>query len=122
MLKRYELLHANDTYKYVVLATSYVSPLGSLPEIEELLRYEDYRGPVLFDLLMSNGFSSNRYLELIFDGNQFDRINVSIIDSIFISLKEIIYEHYYNNVDYINNSSLPEAQKYILKNGLLINE
>ena len=75
-MRTFEIKESDNTYPIVIYSLSYVSPLRSLPVIEKEL--ESYRGKVLFDLLLSNGIASNRYIEAEYDGDKF------IIDSFTI--------------------------------------
>ncbi|HGI1702963.1 TPA: type II toxin-antitoxin system RnlB family antitoxin, partial [Streptococcus pyogenes] len=69
-MKRYHILNLKSDSCKVVVATSYVSPLSQVYAIANELKSVDYKGEVIFDLVLSNGFSSNRFLKTDFDGNQ----------------------------------------------------
>ena len=116
-MNRYEIIRIDngDLQEVLVLSTSYVSPLGSLPIIEQEL--EGHQGEVLFDLLLSNGFASNRFLVAQFDGNKFDVNSFKAVESISPSIKEKAGEFYREHPEYLENSILPTAQKFLIKKG-----
>lgn len=118
-MKTYKILKLEGKLEYVVLSTSYISPLGRLNEVEAYLSKVGYVGEVLFDLLMSNGFASNRILKMDFDGKKFNRNLVTIVENLEADILKILYTFYFENPKYIDNSILPEAQKFILKRNLL---
>ncbi|ONN64049.1 hypothetical protein BTM36_24020 [Herbaspirillum sp. VT-16-41] len=69
-MKRYHILDLKSDSCKVVVATSYVSPLSQVYAIALELKSIGYQGDVIFDLVLSNGFSSNRFLKTDFDGEQ----------------------------------------------------
>ncbi|QDH20265.1 type II toxin-antitoxin system RnlB family antitoxin [Saccharibacillus brassicae] len=115
-MENYELLNFKSDRRKVVLSTSYASPLGSVYLISNELAKENYHGEVLFDLLLSNGFNPNRFLSMVFDGERLVSQTTKIINEIPKSLLIEIYEFYYEHIEYIEKSSLPDIQKYLLKN------
>lgn len=121
-MREFDIINFKTEYEYTVLATSYVNPLDKLYDIEEMFRNINFCGKVLFDLLFCNGFSYNRFLEIYFNGGMFDRNSIRIISSPSSETQNKIYRYYEKNVDYLEDSVLPGAQKYLIKNGLLYDE
>ena len=70
-MNNYKIITFQSDERKLVLSTSYVSPLSSVFIISSELANESYQGEVLFDLLLSNGFSPNRFLSMQFDGTKF---------------------------------------------------
>lgn len=119
-MKEYELLSVDKKYQYIVLATSYVNPIDVLYEIEEDLENKAYRGLVIFDLLLCNGLAKNRYIEVYFNGENFEISRYSNIPDIDIEVKKMIYSFYLHNPNMIENSNLPKAQQYLLQKGIIM--
>ncbi|RYM59473.1 hypothetical protein BSQ98_21155 [Serratia liquefaciens] len=67
-------------YQMIVVATGYSNPLSCLSAVAKRLESEAFKGDVLFDLLCSNGFESNRFASISFDGKSFARNTFSVID------------------------------------------
>ena len=59
-------------YEYKIYAINNDSPLEYLVDIEKDLAERNFKGYILFDLLLSNGNEYNRFLEGYFDGESFD--------------------------------------------------
>jgi hypothetical protein len=47
----------------MVFCTTHVNPISYLPAIEKDLCEINFDGKIIFDLLLSNGYSSNRFVE-----------------------------------------------------------
>lgn len=68
-----------------------------------LLKSHDYKGVVLFDLLMSNGLDAhNRFIECYFDGESFKRKDIKK-DIKVVSVKRVdIHNEYYRDKNTFN--------------------
>ncbi|SCX84190.1 Antitoxin to toxin RNase LS or RnlA [Paenibacillus polysaccharolyticus] len=115
-MKNYELIAFQSDQRKLVLSTSYASPLSSVLFISSELAKENYRGEVLFDLLLSNGFNPNRFLSMQFDGNKLLPQTTKTINEVPVNLLSEIYNFYFEHVEYVEQSNLPDTQKYLLKN------
>lgn len=115
----YDTLIYKSSY-YVIISTSSTNPLDYRTEIEDNLKVSLYKGRVLFDLLLSNGFSPNRFIEMDFDGDKLVSNSASVIDVKDGNLKTFLYKYYSGVPNYIDNSILSNSEKFILKNQLLI--
>ena len=108
----------------VVLGTSYHHPLSSIFEHEQALRDAGFVGPVLIDGLLATGFASNRFTTKHFDGQHFDYMkDAEIVDIKNVSKDQLntIYNWFKDNGEVVdNNAILPNAQRYLLKKGLLL--
>lgn len=109
----------NSIYPFVVLSTSYQNPLDEIKAIEEELK-DNYKGKIVFDLLLSNGLSSNRFLEAEFDGDQFIISTFKPVEIIDILIKQTLTDFYRSNIQYVESSVLPKSQKFLLKKGNVI--
>lgn len=120
-MKEYKLIETANEYPFVVVSTSYANPIPYIFEIKDILVHADYKGFILIDLLLSNGFTDNRFLEVFFDGQTFDILNTRILEKISSKMLDDLYCFYSNNPELIeNNNILPEAQKYLLLNKILV--
>ncbi|WP_453992366.1 type II toxin-antitoxin system RnlB family antitoxin [Bacillus nitroreducens] len=121
-MKRYHILDLKSDSRKVVVATSYVSPLSQVYSIAYELKSMGYKGEVIFDLVLSNGFSSNRFLKIEFDGEKLNVGKVEVLSQVKHSILDEIYKFFYEHPDYVKASSLSKPQKYILLNKVLYGE
>lgn len=122
-MKVYETLKIKDMpNNRFVMSTCYKSPIGFLFEIQEQLKNEGFRGCVLVDALLSNGFASNRFMSMNFDGKAFEKATIRVIDKkdIPVNMLRMAYEFYFAHPEYVEQSSLSDVQKQQLKTGLLL--
>lgn len=121
-MKRYHILNLKTDSCKVVVATSYVSPLSQVYAIANELKSVDYKGEVIFDLVLSNGFSSNRFLKTVFDGDQLNIAKIEALSKVKNNILDELYVFFYEHPQYVKASSLPEPQKYVLLNKVLFGE
>lgn len=121
IMKSYEIkkLHNSDFYPYVIYSTSYINPLEEIEGIQDELNNQ-FEGTVLFDLLLSNGVSSNRFVEAEFDGQSFIYNSFRIPSTIDDFIKEISVEFYKKHPEYLKSSILPKTQRFLVRKGKLI--
>ncbi len=118
-MKAYDIIKFDKDYKYLVFATSYENPIDYLDDIENELKSKMYSGKILFDLLLCNGMSSNRYVEMEFDGENFDLFTSKVLETPSKVIKEYIYGYLKDQPSLVQNSVLPNAQRYLIQNGIL---
>lgn len=119
-MRNYEIQRFDNMseYPYVILSTSYVSPLDDIMDIEhELQPY--YKGKILFDLLLTNGVSSNRFIEAEFDGRKFNYSSFKPLNQVDTEIKKGSSEFYRKHTELLENSILPNAYQYLIKKGKL---
>ncbi|MGG0569098.1 type II toxin-antitoxin system RnlB family antitoxin [Priestia megaterium] len=122
-MKNYEIQELNviEGYSHVIYSTSHVNPVKELKEIaEDLKSHFEVKGKVLFDLLLSNGVSSNRFLEAEFDGLAFNRSSFKSLNDVNQLIKKESSEFYQKNLDFVENSVLPNVHQFLIKKGKLI--
>ena len=125
MMKGYDIKtfqNKNKDVQYVIFSTFFMSPLDFLEEIEKELSMQiNEEKEVIFDLLLSNGNNSNRYGKAIYDRKKFKH---GSFESISIpkedELRKFSMQYYKEHTDYVNNSILSSAQKYLINNGVCI--
>lgn len=86
-----------DNTNFIVYATSYLNPLSDMIEVsKEIASVVDKPCDLLFDLLLANGDSFNRYVICKFDGKDIlrDSINVIAENQIDDALMYRIREYY----------------------------
>ncbi len=111
-MKNYEILKIKN--ENIIIATSYVNPIDELESIANDLKEKRYVGEVIFDLLLCNGFNSNRFLKLFFDGEKLDIFSAKKIEVINEETRREI-ESYIVNQGYVNQGILQDSQIFILK-------
>lgn len=121
-MKRYQLLNLKCDTRIVVIATSYVSPLTEIYSIAHELKSINYKGEIIFDLVLSNGFASNRFLKMSFNGEQLDVKNVEILSKLKSGILDELSLFFYHNPQYVRASSLSESQKEVLLDKFLLGE
>jgi hypothetical protein len=112
----------NKEVQYVVFSTFFISPTFFLKEIEKELSMQiNEEKEIIFDLLLSSGNNSNRYGKAIYDGRKFkykSYENISVPKK--NELRKFSTQYYKEHADYVNNSILNSAQKFLIKNGVCI--
>ncbi len=105
--------HATQHYPIIIYSVSYLNPLEELGKVADAL-HSCFQEPsqVLFDLLLSNGEESNRFVQGYFDG---EKIAYSSLKCISIDnaeeLKQI-NQFYKSKFAYLNNSVLTAKQRF----------
>lgn len=118
-------MNAKDLYQMekisdrvvLIVCTTYENPISYLPVIEESLGSIDFSGRIIFDLLLANGCSPNRFVEADMNMDRIDRRSMRVVD--VFELDEIIvskaHEFYVTNPNLVkNNHILLDDEKYNL--------
>lgn len=114
-----ELYHIERISEQVVIifCTTYINPISYLPIIERELSKINFNGQIIFDLLLSNGYSSNRFVKADVCNSKVNRREMSVINSSILdeSIVSKIYE-FYKSHPYIveRNNILLDEEKYDL--------
>lgn len=115
-MNNYKIKEINDSkYKSIIFSTDYISPIEELDEIEINLKSCNYLGHIIFDLLLVNGNSQNRFMEVFFDGNKFDRSSFKIARKLSADINTASTDFYSNNLAMIEKSRLPNPIKFMIK-------
>jgi hypothetical protein len=116
MANQFKLESTNlSNYPFISLSVDYSRIDEYLNEIAGKLSEIQYKGKVLFDLLISNGLSNDRFYEAYFDGCKFDLTSFVKKTDIPPSILDISYEFYINNLHVLDNSVLTKPQKFLFK-------
>ena len=113
-MKSFKIEKVNEKNIYMILSTSYISPLDDLIQLEEVLNQEKIQGDIIIDLLLCNGLN-NRFFKTSFDGNSIDIFNIDNIEVVDEFIKKISKKFYRDKQQLIDNSILSDAHKYIIK-------
>ena len=119
-MKPYRVISIKTEYKLLVLSVSYVSPFDEIEELEKDLREMNFKGVVLFDLILCNGVGSDRFIKAYFDGNSFDSNTFEIVSDIKDDIKMISSNFYKDNSDLIDKGVLSKQHSFLLKKGVVI--
>lgn len=113
-MKTFEIGKLEDNY--IIFSTSYINPLENLDEISKQLSKKKFLGNVVFDLLLINGFSSNRFIKGIFDGKNFDLSSFYKLDNEIEKYKQLSKQYYFANSYLLDNSTLTKIDKFLYLN------
>lgn len=115
-MSSYKIKEVNDfKYKLIIFSTDYISPIDYLSEIEDYLKTKNYLGEIIFDLLLVNGNSENRFIEAFFNGEKFSRKSFMIVNKLSNEIKNVTTEFYFNNLSIVENSRLSNPIKFLIK-------
>lgn len=118
MIKKYDIVKFNyKEFQFIVFSLDRTRLDDYIIEVGNKLRKKQFKGLVLFDLLLSNG-PSDRYYTIIFNGDSFE---FATIKAVLTPNKEIILiskKFYSKNFEFLNKGILSSAQKYILNKEL----
>lgn len=104
----------------LVFSTSYISLTEQLPDIIHTLKSIDFKGVVVFDLLLSNGNSVNRFISSVFDGVCFNDFVILNDQKEIQEVRGISSVFYSKNHEFVENSILSKNEKRLIQNGVII--
>lgn len=115
-MKNFEIIKLNDSeYDYMVIATTCISPISTLTDIQNVLANKS--GRIIFDLTLINGTNSNRYISALFENGVFDRRSFNVVKVIAPNLEHISLEFFIRHVELVENGTIPNALKSLLGAG-----
>lgn len=117
-MKDYLLFCIKDcSYKYLVVAISSNYPMSELEDIQADIGRVTCS--ILFDLTLINGTNNNRYICASVDEGVFNRGSFRVVPKEKISSKVIAISRdlFQKNPHYVDNGTITNALKYLLKNG-----
>ena len=117
-MKSYMTIRTNqDDYKWLVIATSYISPISVLDDVVKDLKHES--GHVLFDLTLINGNENNRYIAADMQDGLFLRTSFRCAQNISEGIKSISRKIFLDNPQIVDNGVISNSLKYLIKDGVL---
>ena len=115
-MKNFELFKLdNSEYDYLVIATTYISPIATLDDVQCELKGKS--GSILFDLTLINGTSSNRYISALADNGIINRFSFSTVKKIEPEIEYKSLDFFVHHVDLVENGTIPKALKTLLLAG-----
>lgn len=106
MMKNFEIIKRGDCM--FVQSISYISPINSLMEITNELYLLNYEGNVVFDLLLTNGDSTNRFLISKFSNKQFLMKSFKKTE-IPLTIMADVVEYYKDHPEFLSKSILTNS-------------
>ena len=100
----------------MVFTTSYRNPINYLDYVKKELSNFDFNGRMIFDLLLANGFNSNRFVRVEVKNSEIKKSSMSIMKKVNTLILENSFKFYEENSHLLNNSILSEPDKFFLRN------
>lgn len=119
MNQLFEIIDINNS-TIIVIGKTYCGLDYYISELEIELDRRQFRGEIIFDLLLANGlFNQNRFIQSYYFGNKIINFEVLNIKSIKLEYKRYINNYYLKNLDILGNGILRTKDIEILKRKLL---
>jgi len=99
----------------VIYSLGYDSPMNHLCSIEGELKKYGSSGEVVFDLLLSNGNTSDRFYRAIFNGEHLVESSIKKIKNPSSEIQKESLSFYHHKQEYLLNSVLNKAQRFLIK-------
>lgn len=116
MHKRFKLAQIDDSgYQCVSLSLCNEGIDFLYEDLESELKRSASKGRILFDLLLSNGYKSERFVSVYFDGNQFDFSTYEIESNINSEVENYCSSYFINNPSLLEKSVLTKPQRFLFK-------
>lgn len=116
-MQNYELQKLNSSiYSYLILSKNYINPLEEIKDIELSLKGNN-QIKIMFDLLLSNGNTSNRFIEATYDGENLK--DFKLCEDVDNSIRSLSKRFYISNINLLENSVLNKSQQTLIKQGKL---
>lgn len=105
-MKNYEIFKINEYESYLLLLSN-----EDIYYLYDEIRTKSNGEKILVDMFFRNGFSFNRFIELIFDDN--NQVTTRVINPRYVSepIKENTHEYFKNNREYLEKSTLSKSIK-----------
>lgn len=117
-MKDFEILKLNnESYDFLIIATSYKNPISSIKEIGEEIQVQ--KANLLFDLTLINGTNRNRYIKCEYDAATSQLPICSIVEGIDNDIKKISQSFFSENEEVVKKSVISNSLKYLLKSGMI---
>lgn len=113
-----------DHYNYnaIIFAETYETPFLYLDEISKVLKDNNIKNcKIIFDMLLSNGNTTERYAEAEFDDDEFDKTTFKYINVDKKNvLRKISLNFYKQNKNILQDSILNSLQIKMINKGIAI--
>jgi hypothetical protein len=119
MNQLFEIIDINNS-TIIVIGKTYCGIDYYISELEIELDRRQFRGEIIFDLLLANGlFNQNRFIQSYYFGNKIINFEVLNIKSIKLEYKRYVNNYYLKNLDILDNGILRTKDIETLKRKLL---
>lgn len=108
----------NSEYDYLVIATTYISPISTLDDVQG--EFKHLTGKLIFDLTLINGTNSNRYISAIIEDGIVNRSSFTIVKKVDSVVQNNSKNFFLNHAEVVENGTIPKALKVLLKEGELV--
>lgn len=122
-INKYKIKKINiNNYKVIIFGLSHESPLLYLDDISKELKFQNiYICKVVFDMLLCNGNTTERYIEAVFNGEQFVDTSFKYIKvDKKNELRKIALDIINSDKSILENSILTLLQKKMINKGIKI--
>jgi len=99
----------------VIYSLGFDSPMNHLCSIENELQNYGRSGKVIFDLLLSNGNTTDRFYSALFDGEKLIENSMKKVKDPPPKIQRESLAFYHNKQEYLSNSVLNKAQRFLIK-------
>ena len=107
----------NESFDFLIIATSCNNPLNYIPEITNEIAKEQSK--LLFDLTLINGTNSNRYISCDFNQNKNYWQSCYSVNDINEHIKKLSRDYFMKNNNIVEKGTIPKSLKFLLKLGLI---
>lgn len=104
----------------LIFSTNFDSPMNNLGSVEIELHNNGVKGQVFFDLLLSNGNTSDRYYSAFFDGVKLIEDSIKKVVKPPQDIQEKSRSFYYKRPHILKNSVLNKTQRFLVKKNHLL--
>ena len=101
----------NSSYDYLVIATTYISPISTLDEVQKA--FKNISGKILFNLTLINGLNSNRYISAIIENGKSFLIEKDVDNPVIHDSISFFSKH----AEIVENGTISKALKNLLISG-----
>jgi hypothetical protein len=108
----------NSEYDYLVIATTYISPISTLDDVQG--EFKHLTGKLIFDLTLINGTNSNRYISAIIEDGIVNRSSFTIVKKVDSVVQNNSMNFFSNHAEVVENGTIPKALKVLLTEGELV--
>lgn len=106
--------------QFIVFSLSHVNPLDFKSDIEKELRRVNFYGSIVFDLLLTVGNGTNRFMSFVFDGSHISLQSAEKVVDVEGSIKRLSCEFYREHYEGLDVAILSRPIKYRLRKGLAL--
>ena len=117
-MKNYEIISvANRHVRWIVIATSYISPISRLDDLARDIHQAS--GVVLFDLILINGLEDNRYISAELKDGSFVRKSFKKEKVVSDDLRDISRTYFKEHPDTVDEGTISRTLKQRIKLGAI---